>query len=87
MKHWLLIGAAVAALGFTGVWIARDNDAWRKLVFYGGAATIIGLKAYGTFAKRVPWWLVIVLAGIGIITEPETVGAATLEDAIAKGYI
>src|SRR5690349_22644752 len=69
MKHWLLIGAAVAALGFTGVWIARDNDAWRKLVFYGGAATIIGLKAYGTFAKRVPWWLVIVLAGIGIITD------------------
>lgn len=63
------------------------GETWRKIVFYGGAAIIAGLKVYGIAAKKVPWWLVIVLGGVGVITEPEPVGAATLEDAKARGYL
>lgn len=64
-----------------------NGETLRKIIFYGGALAIVGVKVYGVAAKKVPWWLAIVLGGIGVITEPERVGAATLEDAKLAGYL
>ncbi|MGH7744435.1 MAG: hypothetical protein ACREQ5_06380 [Candidatus Dormibacteria bacterium] len=64
-----------------------NGNTWRKIAFYGGAVAIVSLKIYGIFAKDLKWWMVIALAGMGIITEPEVAAADTLDAARAKGYL
>ena len=51
---------------------AGAGDVWRKIVFYGGAVTIIFLKITGIFATAISWPYAIVLGAVGVITDAQS---------------
>ena len=65
----------------------NEHETLRKVLFYGGALAILGLKVYGVLKGKLPWYLIVALGAIGVITEPHAVAAATLEDARKQGLI
>lgn len=61
------------------------TDTWRKVLFYGLAAGILGLKVLGFVKGKLPWYLIIGLAAAGIVTEPTPLQADSITGRQAQG--